>query len=216
MTIRTSANQAAKWIFDRSVSLVLLVLLLPLMLLIALAVRLTSKGPALFRQERLGRHERPFKIIKFRTMKHPAGSFQVSRSWDDPRLTPVGKLLRRTRLDELPQLWNVLIGQMSFVGPRPHVPEYAQGLKAQYPLYEQRFGVRQGITSMSKLRGGAPSERVAANADYVHNWTFLGDLRILAMTARWFVHSLHHEPEFALDESEAEAAPALLATEPAS
>jgi lipopolysaccharide/colanic/teichoic acid biosynthesis glycosyltransferase len=145
-----------------------LVVLSPLLLLLLLLVRLSSRGPALFVQERVGRQGRMFRLYKFRSMRvAPAGQGDLVTGRDDPRITPVGRWLRRTKLDELPQLWNVLRGDMSLVGPRPEVPRYA----AAYTAEQRRvLQVRPGITDPATLEfrheedllaGVPPEEREA-------------------------------------------------------
>lgn len=136
--------------FDIVVSALGLLILSPLLLVVALLIKLTSRGPVLFRQERVGRHFRPFRIAKFRTMVVDApkmgGQLTAGR---DPRITTVGHLLRKTKLDELPQLWNVLVGEMSFVGPRPEVPRYVELFRDDYAEVLQ---VRPGITDLASLK----------------------------------------------------------------
>lgn len=136
--------------FDFCFALVALVLLAPLLLLVALVVRLTSRGPALFRQERVGRGFRPFRINKFRTMVADAPERGAAiTAGRDPRITPVGQVLRATKIDELPQLFNVLVGEMSFVGPRPEVLRYVEHFRHDY---EQVLSVRPGITDLASLK----------------------------------------------------------------
>lgn len=136
--------------FDIVVSALGLLILGPLLLVVALLIKLTSRGPVLFRQERVGRHFQPFRIAKFRTMVVDApkmgGQLTAGR---DPRITTVGHLLRKTKLDELPQLWNVLVGEMSFVGPRPEVPRYVELYRDDYAEVLQ---VRPGITDLASLK----------------------------------------------------------------
>ena len=136
--------------FDIIVSLLGLVALSPVMLAASVMVKLTSPGPILFRQERMGRAFRSFQILKFRTMMPDApqlgGQLTAGR---DPRITGIGHLLRKTKLDELPQLWNVLKGEMSFVGPRPEVPRYVEIYRDDY---EQLLTVRPGITDLASLK----------------------------------------------------------------
>jgi lipopolysaccharide/colanic/teichoic acid biosynthesis glycosyltransferase len=134
-------------------ALVLLLLLSPVIILAAIAVKLTSPGPALYRQTRLGRGGRPFRIIKLRTMVHNAES-RTGPVWcqaGDPRVTPLGRLLRATHVDEFPQLINVLLGHMSLVGPRPERPEFVRDLEFRLPGYSDRLNVRPGITGIAQL-----------------------------------------------------------------
>ena len=135
------------------ISFISLIILGPLMLLTALAVRLTSKGPVLYRQRRVGLNGRVFTVYKFRSMyaDAEARTGAVWASKDDPRITPLGKWLRKLRLDELPQLWNVLRGDMSIVGPRPERPEFVDMLAQQIPYYRQRLAVKPGITGWAQI-----------------------------------------------------------------
>ncbi len=188
-----------KRIFDIAVSLAGLLLLAPLLLALAVAVRLDSAGPALFRQERVGRHGRPFRIAKFRTMRPGAGPLVTAGG--DPRVTRLGAWLRHWKLDELPQLWNVLRGDMSLVGPRPEVPRYV----AHYPDDLRRcvLSVRPGITDPAAVRfrheeallaAATDPERcyveeilpakLALYADYVARRSFATDLGVLGATVR--------------------------------
>jgi Undecaprenyl-phosphate glucose phosphotransferase len=185
----------AKDIEDRTLAALLLVLLAPLMLLIALAIKLDSPGPALFRQPRRGFNSKAFNVYKFRTMRHEladtAGNVLTQRN--DSRITKLGAFLRKTSLDELPQLLNVLAGQMSIGGPRPH----AHGAKAAdklYPAatanYMARYRVKPGITGWAQVNGWrGPTDsyeqlrqRVEHDLYYIENWSVWLDLRIIAMT----------------------------------
>ncbi|ODV19216.1 MAG: sugar transferase [Lysobacteraceae bacterium SCN 69-25] len=152
----------AKRLFDLLVAGAALLLLSPLLLLVALIVRLDSPGPVLFRQQRVGRHGVPFRIHKFRTMVHGAAGLSLTVG-ADPRITRVGAFLRRTRIDELPQLIDVLQGTMSLVGPRPELPRYV----AQYPagLRERVLALRPGITDPSSLAFIDEAELLARAAD---------------------------------------------------
>jgi lipopolysaccharide/colanic/teichoic acid biosynthesis glycosyltransferase len=155
----------AKRLFDLVVALGALLVLAPLLLLVALVVKLDSPGPVFFRQERVGRHGRTFRIHKFRTMRHrpPAAAGLPLTVGADPRITRSGAWLRRTRIDELPQFIDVLAGDMSVVGPRPEVPRYV----AHYPpaLRERALAVRPGITDPASLEFIDESERLAGAAD---------------------------------------------------
>ena len=154
----------AKRLFDLVVAALGLLLLSPLLLAVALLIRLDSPGPALYRQERVGRYGKPFRIHKFRTMNAsgPGGAMQITIG-ADPRITRAGQLLRRTKLDELPQLWDVLVGDMSLVGPRPEVPKYV----AFYPeaLRDKVLSVRPGITDRASIEYREESELLARAAD---------------------------------------------------
>ena len=187
-------NAILKRAFDLVVgSLCVLVALLP-MALIAVAVKLTSRGPILYRQRRMGFDGREFNMLKFRTMKADAEaeSGPVWASRDDPRRTPIGSFLRRTSLDELPQLFNVLAGQMSLVGPRPERPEFIRQFKEEIPRYMLRHKMKAGMTGYAQVNGlrGNTSlkKRIRHDVHYIENWSLGLDIRILARTVAgaWF------------------------------
>lgn len=142
----------------------------PIMILVALAVKLTSSGPALYRQRRSGQHGAVFTVFKFRSMRQDAEAKTgaVWASKDDPRVTPVGKFIRKTRMDELPQLFNVLRGEMSIVGPRPERPEFLTTLSEQIPFYRQRLCVKPGITGWAQInhRYGDTLEDTVTKIEY--------------------------------------------------
>jgi sugar transferase (PEP-CTERM system associated) len=169
-----------------------LILAAPLMLLVGAAIRLASPGPALYHQERVGRDGQLFTVHKFRSMRldAEAATGAVWASADDPRITPLGRMLRRTRLDELPQLWNVLRGDMSFVGPRPERPEFVRQLTEQIPYYGQRHIVRPGLTGWAQVRYtyGASVEdammKLQYDLYYIKNLSLALDLFILFSTIK--------------------------------
>ncbi|MBI4602798.1 MAG: sugar transferase [Planctomycetes bacterium] len=208
--------------FDVTVSGLLLVLLAPLLAAIAVLIRATSRGPAVFRQIRIGLNQRgsshdrrraprasppgsdrrsgserrrrrswgrPFVLYKFRTMHADAekdgARFTVK---GDPRITPVGRVLRRTRLDELPQLWNVLRGEMSLVGPRPERPEFVSELSREIPGYLHRLRLKPGLTGLAQVLNGYDNDlesfrrKVALDLLYLQNCSFWNDVKILART----------------------------------
>jgi len=188
-------QQARKRVFDVAASVALLVALSPLLLLIALAIRLDSPGPILFRQPRTGFRNNTIIVYKFRTMHSRMTDLlaNVQTKRNDPRVTRVGKWLRKTSLDELPQLWNVLSGSMSLVGPRPHAPNTKAGdtpfhqAVAEYAL---RHRVKPGITGWAQVNGWRGEtrtledirQRVRHDLYYIENWTLALDLKILLMT----------------------------------
>jgi exopolysaccharide biosynthesis polyprenyl glycosylphosphotransferase len=176
--------------FDILFSATALVLLSPLLFALALLVKLGSPGPVLYRQERLGRDNRPFHMLKFRTMKVDAegDSGPVWTVENDPRRTGTGSFLRRYSLDELPQLLNVLRGDMSMVGPRPERAHFAEEFEGTVPRYLERHRVRSGLTGWAQvhgLRGNTPIEdRTIYDLHYVENWSLGLDLRILLRTVK--------------------------------
>ena len=213
-------TQRAKRAMDVFCAVVMLLLLAPVMLLVALAVRLTSPGPMLFRQIRTGLNLRtardrradaavtngnrrqlsndrrqatcygkPFVLYKFRTMRIDAeknGAQFATKG--DPRVTSIGRFLRKTRLDELPQLWNVLRGEMSLVGPRPERPEFIEQLSEEVPNYLLRLGIKPGLTGLAQVLNGYDNDiagfrrKVALDLLYLQNCCFGNDLKILFRT----------------------------------
>jgi sugar transferase (PEP-CTERM system associated) len=176
----------------KMISLVLLTLVLPLIPLIVLAIKLTSPGPVLYSQRRVGIHGVVFNCFKFRTMR-PDAEADTGPTWagdDDPRITAVGKWLRTTRLDEIPQLWNVLRGDMGFVGPRPERPEFVEWLSKEIPFYQLRHLIRPGITGWAQVSYdyGASleqaKEKLRYDLYYIKNISLSFDLYIVFQTAK--------------------------------
>jgi exopolysaccharide biosynthesis polyprenyl glycosylphosphotransferase len=182
--------------FDLLVAGAALLLLSPVMLIVALAIWVEDGLPVFYRQIRMGLDGKPFEMVKFRSMRVGAESDTgaVWASKDDPRRTRVGRIIRAWSLDELPQLWNVLVGDMSVIGPRPERPEFVEQFRAEFPHYMLRHKVRAGMTGWAQVHGwrGNTSMRMRIEHDlyYIENWSLLLDLKILALTV---VHGLKHE-----------------------
>ncbi len=181
-------NSCLKRIMDLSIGGLALVFFSPLMFLIAMVIKLTSSGPILYRQERMGLDGKRFRILKFRTMVKNAEQTTgpVWAAADDPRVTPLGRILRATSLDELPQLINVLRGEMSLVGPRPERPVLINYFRKSIPGYMLRHKVKAGMTGWAQVngwRGNTSLEsRIQHDLDYIGNWSIWRDLKILALT----------------------------------
>jgi exopolysaccharide biosynthesis polyprenyl glycosylphosphotransferase len=176
-----------KRVFDLLVAASLLVLSAPVLLLAAAAIALTSAGGVFYRQVRVGQDGMPFRLWKLRTMKTGAeeATGAVLASPDDPRVTAVGRALRALRLDEIPQLWNVLLGDMSLVGPRPERPEFADRFAESVPGYGLRHSVRPGLTGLAQVSGEYKSEpeiKLRYDLAYINNWSLGLDLAILLRT----------------------------------
>ena len=180
------ANAAVKRVADIIVSAAILVLISPILLVVAIGVKVTSPGPILFKQERVGLHKKPFKMLKFRSMRVNAESTTAWSTNEDPRKTRFGSFIRKFSIDELPQFINVLKGDMSIVGPRPEIPHYVHQFKDEIPLYMLRHQVRPGITGWAQVngfRGDTSIEgRVEYDLYYIENWTFAFDVKIFFMT----------------------------------
>jgi len=188
-------NSVVKRAIDMAISsAALLVLAIPFCIIAAL-VKLTSRGPVFYRQERMGLDGKPFMIHKFRSMHEDAEreSGPVFASHDDPRRTPIGRLLRRTNVDELPQFWNVLKAEMSIVGPRPERPLFVKQFKDKIPQYMLRHKVKAGITGWAQVNGwrGNTSieKRIEYDLYYIENWSVRLDLKIMWLTVlKGFFH----------------------------
>ncbi|RYE04525.1 MAG: TIGR03013 family PEP-CTERM/XrtA system glycosyltransferase [Sphingomonadales bacterium] len=185
-------SSAFKRLFDITASLILLSLMLPVILLTAIAVKLESKGPAFYRQRRVGLFGQGFDVIKLRSMRQDAevGGNAVWAEKNDPRITRVGSIIRKLRIDELPQCWSVLKGEMSFVGPRPERPQFVEDLETQLPYYAERHMVKPGITGWAQINYpyGASIEdsrqKLEYDLYYAKNYSPFLDLLILLQTAR--------------------------------
>jgi lipopolysaccharide/colanic/teichoic acid biosynthesis glycosyltransferase len=171
-----------------AISLTALALLMPVLLVVATLVWITSGRPVLYRQIRVGLEGRPFTIVKFRTMNNDAEQL-LGAVWsvpNDPRCTKIGNFLRRFGLDELPQFWNILRGDMSLVGPRPERPEFTRDFCEEYPHYDLRHAVRAGLTGYAQIHGWrgytSVEERLRHDLYYVRNWSLFLDLRVLFTT----------------------------------
>jgi lipopolysaccharide/colanic/teichoic acid biosynthesis glycosyltransferase len=182
-------QQGLKLVLDKVVSLVALTVLMPLMLYCMLRVRLDSPGPVLYQQERMGHKGRRFLILKFRSMKVGAEDQgpQLS-SQHDARITPWGKVMRKWRLDELPQFWNVLVGDMSLVGPRPERKYYVDQIVSKAPHYRHLLRIRPGLTSWGQVRYGYAEnvdqmiQRLQYDLVYIENRSLLVDFKIMIYT----------------------------------
>ncbi|MEE4339207.1 TIGR03013 family XrtA/PEP-CTERM system glycosyltransferase [Erythrobacter sp.] len=184
-------SSAVKRLFDIVASLILLLATFPLIAVFAVLVKLDSKGPAFFRQERVGLYGQTFRIVKLRSMRTDAE--KDGAKWaeeNDPRITRLGRFIRKVRIDELPQAWSVLTGQMSFVGPRPEVPQFVDDLQEQIPFYGERHMVKPGITGWAQINYpyGASTEdsrkKLEYDLYYAKNYTPFLDLVILLQTVR--------------------------------
>ncbi|MCI8741541.1 MAG: undecaprenyl-phosphate glucose phosphotransferase [Lachnospiraceae bacterium] len=181
-------NATMKRVLDIFGALVALALFSPVMLAAALVIKATSPGPLIFSQERVGLHNRPFKMYKFRSMEVQAPDKEKVQ-WTtprDPRVTPVGKIIRRTSIDEMPQLFNVLVGDMSLVGPRPERPLFVERFKEEIPRYMIKHQVRPGMTGWAQVNGyrgdTSITKRIEHDLYYIENWTLGLDFKILFLT----------------------------------
>lgn len=180
------ANALLKRLADIAGAFLLIILTAPIMLLAAAGTRLSSPGPVVFRQTRVGRNKKPFVMYKFRTMRENGREQSGWTSIDDPRRTVFGAFLRKYSIDELPQLFNVLRGDMSLVGPRPEIPHFVEQFRESIPLYMVKHQVRPGMTGWAQINGlrgdTSISDRIRHDIWYIENWSLLLDLRILLMS----------------------------------
>ncbi len=186
--LTNTLNWVAKRAIDVIGALCGIILFSPIMLLVTFLIKCTSRGPVIFQQERVGLHNRPFKMYKFRTMELQKPS-QEQKAWtvkDDPRVTRIGKFLRKTSIDELPQLFNILVGEMSLVGPRPERPLFVEKFREEIPRYMIKHQVRPGLTGWAQINGyrGDTSirRRIEYDIFYIENWTLGLDIKIIFLT----------------------------------
>ena len=186
--LTNTVNMFVKRLIDILGAVVLIIVFSPFMLIAAIGIKLTSKGPLIFKQERVGLHNRPFKMYKFRTMEVQKEE-EEKKGWtkkNDPRVTKIGKILRKTSIDEMPQFFNVLKGDMSLVGPRPERPLFVEKFREEIPRYMIKHQVRPGITGWAQVNGyrGDTSirKRIEFDLYYIENWTLGFDLKILFLT----------------------------------
>ena len=186
--LRSEVQLNIKRLMDIVGSLVCIILFSPIMAVVAVLVKKSSPGPIIFCQERVGLHNKPFKMYKFRSMGVQSAS-KEQKAWtvhNDPRVTPVGRIIRKTSLDELPQLFNVLKGDMSLIGPRPERPLFVEKFKEEIPRYMIKHQVRPGMTGWAQVcgfRGDTSIEgRIEHDIFYIENWTLGLDIKILFLT----------------------------------
>ena len=186
----SSAERFIKRAFDVVASLILILVCLPLFIYVAIRVKFSSPGPLLFKQERIGKDGIPFTILKFRSMYIDAEKAGPQLSSDnDPRITPFGRIMRKWRLDEIPQFFNLLMGDMSLVGPRPERQHFIDRILEREPLYSHLLKVRPGITSWGQVRFGYASDidqmlqRMKYDLNYLESMSLSLDIKILFQTA---------------------------------
>lgn len=194
----TGINTFVKRIEDICFSAMILILISPLLLAIAIAIKLTSKGPVFFKQTRYGLNGKPILVYKFRSMNVMENGAKVTQAVkNDPRLTPIGGFLRRTSIDELPQFINVFLGSMSVVGPRPHAVAHNEEYRKLITGYMLRHKVKPGITGLAQIRGwrgetdtlNKMEKRIECDLEYIRNWSLTLDMKIICLTVfRGFVH----------------------------
>ena len=187
----TGINTLLKRIEDICFALVILLLISPILICISIAIKLTSEGPVFFKQTRYGLNGKPILVYKFRSMNVMENGTKVTQAIkNDPRLTPIGGFLRRTSLDELPQFFNVLLGSMSVVGPRPHAAAHNEEYRKLITGYMLRHKVKPGITGLAQIRGwrgetdtlDKMEKRVECDLEYIRTWSLLLDIKIIFLT----------------------------------
>jgi putative colanic acid biosynthesis UDP-glucose lipid carrier transferase len=192
----TGTRLLIKSLEDFVLSALILILISPILLAVAIAIKLDSPGPVFFRQQRMGWNGKIFRIWKFRSMHvhQPENGVVVQAQKNDPRVTRVGAFIRRTSLDELPQVFNVLMGEMSLVGPRPHAIQHDEEYSRRIADYFARHNIKPGITGLAQVRGYRGEtrdieqmiQRVESDIEYINNWSLALDLSILLRTTTVF------------------------------
>ena len=178
-----------KRLLDIVASLLGLIIGIPLLIIFGVAIKIEDKGPIFYKQERLGLKGRRFYVYKLRSMRINAESIGGAQ-WaqkDDPRITKVGKFIRKTRIDEIPQLYNILIGDMSLIGPRPERPELTYQFEQEIPGFMYRLSIKPGLTGWAQVNGGydiTPEEKLVFDKEYIENKSILLDLKIILMTIK--------------------------------
>jgi exopolysaccharide biosynthesis polyprenyl glycosylphosphotransferase len=192
-------GRIVKRIIDIAVSAIVLIVASPIMLIIAILEKITSKGPIMYKHQRIGRDEKIFTFFKFHSMYSNMCDYKGGVHWstkDDEktRITPLGKVLRKTNLDELPQFWNILKGDMSFVGPRPELPKLVEKFEKEVPEYFRRHRVKTGLTGWAQVNGlkGDTSikERVRYDIYYIENWSLWLDFKIIVKTVFLIIYEI--------------------------
>lgn len=189
-TREVAMQKAVKRTFDFVFALIAIILLTPVWLLLSVWIYFSSPGGVFFRQKRTGFHGDTFEMLKFRSMYRNDKADEEQSTEGDPRVTPIGRFLRKSSLDELPQLWNVLVGDMSIIGPRPHMLQHTEYYSARIPQYMRRHNMRPGLTGYAQVkgfRGPTPrledmERRVKADLEYIDNYSLWLDLKIFSLT----------------------------------
>lgn len=178
-----------KRFWDLIFGLIGFIISIPFIIIFGIIIKLTSKGPIFFKQERVGYMGKNFYVVKLRSMRNDAEA-KTGAVWaqkNDPRVTPVGRLMRKTRIDELPQFWNVLKGDMSLVGPRPERPELTEKFYKKWPEFPQRLRIIPGITGYAQVNGGydiSPEEKCHLDNYYIEHYSFTFDMKIAFQTVK--------------------------------
>lgn len=193
---KPNTNTILKRLFDISISIIALIATLPLWPVLIILIKITSQGPAIYKQKRVGLKNRTFNIYKFRTMyKNAEDNGPQWSKTNDARITPIGRLLRKTHLDEIPQLINILKGELSFVGPRPERPEFVEILKREVPYFELRHMARPGITGWAQINYGYANsiadsrEKLQYDLYYIANMSIVFDFSIILKTFKLIFYS---------------------------